>query len=72
MSVGLLLTMLLTGCQTVSFSCPDPTPIPEEVQQRAAIEVRALPADSAVVEVLRATALDREKLRACRAIELAY
>ena len=66
---GLIATLFLTGCATVSSRCPDPTFIPADVQTRAADELDALPADSALAAVVEAAFLDREKLRFCRAVE---
>jgi hypothetical protein len=70
-SSGAALTViaLLTTCGTVNSRCPAPTPIDAETQERAADEIVQLPDDSAIVTVLEAAALDREKLRFCRRLE---
>lgn len=66
--VALMLMTLLTGCASTITSCPAPTPIPRDVQERAADELDALPDDSALAQVVVAGLNDRDKLRACRAI----
>ncbi|WP_417585164.1 hypothetical protein [Pelagibacterium sp.] len=48
--------------------CPEPTPIPAEIQGRAAAELEALPHGSALAQVVVVSLNDRDKLRACRAI----
>lgn len=63
-----LLLMLLSGCVTVVSECPEPTKIDPKIQARAADELDALPADSALGVVIAAALDDRDKLRACRAI----
>tara|TARA_R110002051_G_scaffold67814_3_gene122459 strand:- start:11177 stop:11362 length:186 start_codon:yes stop_codon:yes gene_type:complete len=60
--------MLLTGCGTTLTDCPEPTPIPADVQGRAAVELEALPNGSALAQVVVASLNDRDKLRACRSI----
>ncbi len=60
--------MLLSGCAGVITDCPEPTPIPAEIQGRAAAELEALPHGSALAQVVVVSLNDRDKLRACRAI----
>ena len=61
-------TTLLTGCATVTSSCPEPTRIDPSTQAQAAEEVANLPENSAIPTVLAAALDDRDKLRACRNI----
>jgi uncharacterized protein YceK len=68
-SAALIAMVCLSGCATVSSRCPVPTPISPATQARAAIELEALPGDSAIVEVLEAAALDRDKIRFCNSVE---
>lgn len=67
--VTLIGMTLLSGCATSPIStCPEPTKIPRDIQERAATELSQLPEDSALVVVLEAGLNDRDKLRACRSI----
>lgn len=60
---------LLSACATNPINtCPEPTVISKEIQEQAADELIQLRADSALVEVLKASLNDRDKLRACRSI----
>lgn len=61
--------MLLSACATSPIStCPAPTPISKDIQERAATELEQLPEDSALAAVVEAGLNDRDKLRACRSI----
>lgn len=63
-----MVAMSVSGCVTGVTSCPEPTPIPKELQIQAANELDTLPSGSAIENVLVAALIDREKLRACRNI----
>lgn len=66
--VVLIVMMSLGGCATALTSCPAPTQIAPDIQRKAAEEVADLPENSAIPVVLSAALDDRDKLRACRAI----
>ena len=60
--------MLLSGCVTAITDCPEPSKIDATTQAQAAEEASKLPSNSAIVTVLGKALDDRDKLRACRAI----
>ena len=67
--VVLIGTTLLSGCATVTTSCPEPTRIDPSTQAQAAEEVANLPENSAIPIVLGAALDDRDKLRECNRID---
>jgi hypothetical protein len=62
-----LLVALLSGCQdkVVAIGCPPVPPYPLEIQKQAAVELRALPAESVLRRFMDDYSRMRDQAREC-------
>lgn len=58
--------LLLGGCATASFECPNPKEYSAEIQAKAATEIEALPSGSVIGDFVADYGVLRAQARACR------